>query len=1029
MKNIINLIIKTKRIFVLTLFSLLFSFAFGQENIKEGTIVSPSGELLENVLVFVKENPKVRVFTDVNGNFSIPVENDHNLVFEFMNTNRKEVKASDFDKNKSIVFDKDSKLVNIGYGQELRKEEIASSVGIVSRENIEKVTAHDVGSTLFGQLSGLRVFQNTGTIPDERSPDLNIRGQATTQDRSILVLIDGVERPLNTIVPEEVESITVLRDAGAKAKYGQRGANGVLLINTRRGSKGEIQFSASVEQGITQPTRLPEFLNATNYAKAENEARINDGLDPRYSQAEIEYFSSGQYPYYYPNVDWLKETLSDMGQFSRYNFSFSGGTDITNYFVSLNYQNEKGLYNYAEENEDFSTQLKYEKLNLRTNLDIRLTPTTLAQINLGGFINVNRQPATPGAGQETAEYLMYNTQYYRINRQASRNIVSDAFSIPAALFPVKNEDGSWGGTNQFGNNPVAQISDVGFDMNHIRSFFNEVRIEQDLTFISEGLSAEVFGAVYNQADYWENKTKTFAYKEVIPVLQTSGQIDSTIIRNLGVESDLSASRYSGNQQRTSYDLRFELKYNKIFGDHAINSWFLAQQEQFDMHVTNQVFRSRNFAGNVHYGFSKKYFLDGTLSYSGTNRIQDKNDRFGFFPAIAGAWLITKESFMENVTWVNLLKLRASYGKTGNGLIEIRDLTSDKYGGGYGYNFGHNHEGVGTYRETELGIKEKLFESSFEMNVGVEVRMFKNLDLIGEIFNVKRKNIFVPAVGQYSTVLGLLPVAVPEGEVENKGYELEATWNDQLGEITYFITGRFSHYKNKIININEEFRPYDWMKREGESIGQRFGWESVGFFSSENDIESHPTQLFGDVKPGDIIYLDKNGDNYIDEFDQSTIGYPSFPEIYYSFSLGANYKGFQLSAMFQGTERSSAYLSQSHVFWPLRGNDNISTWYDNYWSQNNQENVELPRLAKESDNNFRTNDIWVRDNSFLKLRYAEISYSLPKGLLNDLNMKQIKIYFRGNNLFCIDDIKYVDPENYGATYPSLKTYNVGVELKF
>ena len=922
--------------------------------------------------------------------------------------------------------------INVGYGNVLSKDEIASSVGSAGLDRIGKVTAHDVGNTLFGQLQGLRVFQNTGTFMDNRIPGLNIRGQATTQDGSILVLIDGVERPLSTVIPEEIESVSVLRDAAAKARYGQRGANGVLILNTKRGSQGKVRFFISTEQGITQPLRLPEFLDAASYAKAENEARLNDGLTRRYSDAEIGYFQSGQYPYIYPNVNWLDEVLKNNGFFSRYNFSFTGGNNITQYYVTINYQNDKGLFKNADHNDDYSTQLRSEKLNLRTNLSIRITPTTLVQANMGGVITVNRQPATPGAEEETESIRFLNEDHARISRLSSRDIVWDAFSIPSAMFPVKNENGSWGGTNQFGNNPVAEITDRGFDRNHFRAFFNEIRISQDLKFLLDGLSADIFGAYYNQADYWENKTKTFSYTQFIPALDASGAFTgATQEQILGEKTDLTATRYSGNQQRTNFDVRGEVAYNQVFGEHTLKSWLLFQLEQIDMHYTNQVYRYRNNALNVHYSFAGKYILDGTLSYSGTNRIQDKNDRYGLFPAIAGAWIISKESFMENAANLNLLKLRASYGKTGNGLISITDLTSNKYGGGNGYNLGAQHGGMGgsSTRETEIGITRKQFETSIESNIGVDVRLFDKLDLTGELFSMKRSNIFVPASGQYSTVMGLVPLNVPEGEVKNRGYELEAVWRDKTGDFSYFVSGMFSQYKNEIINQNEEFRPYDYLKRTGKPIGQRFGMQTVGFYRDEAEIASRPEQGFGAVRPGDIIYRNTNNDDIVDDYDQTAIGFPDYPQIYYSFSLGAGWKGFELSVLFQGIAQKSSMLSQSHVFWPLLGSNNMSTWYTNYWSESNREGAELPRLSKESDNNYRTNDIWVRNSSFLKLRYAELSYTLPNRVLERYKVDQVKVYLRGNNLLCFDNIKYVDPENTGSTYPSLKSYNIGISLNF
>lgn len=1027
MKNILK---HTNKVFLIILICLLFTAAYGQKKIT-GTVLSATGEALENAKVIVKENSSLSVFTDKTGKFEIDTEDNEHLVVEYKNVKKKTIAVSDLTDDKAIVIDCSSILVHVGYGQEIRAEEIASSVGIIGRDKIGKITSPDVGNALFGQIQGLRVFQNAGHLPEERMPTLSIRGRATTQDASILILIDGAERPLDGVLPEEIESITILRDAAAKARYGQHGGNGVMLITTKRGSKGDTRFTATVEQGITEPTRLPSFLDAAGYAKAENEARINDGLPPLYSDAAIGYFQSGEYPYLFPNVNWLDEILANNGYFSRYNFNFTGGNDITNYFVSLNYQNEEGLYKNTNTNDDYSTQIRYDKFNIKTNLDIRLTPTTTARVNMGGYIGISKQPATPGARSSGDSYVMGNTTYYDYVRGSNRDIVLDAFAVPAAAFPVKNEDGTWGGTNQRGNNPVAEICDMGYDRNHIRSLYNELSLKQDLNSIVEGLTAEVFGSYYNRADFWENKTKTFEYKEVIPILDATGSITNIESRMLGQETDLTPVRYSGDLQRTSYSLRGTLDYSRIFGEHAVNAWAVAEQEQYDYHVINGVYRYCNFAANAHYVYAGKYFIDGTLSYSGTNRIQDHKDRYGFFPAIAGAWMLSRESFMQRVDIVDMLKLRASFGLVGNGLIGISEMTSNKYGGGYSFYLGDTYTGQSTTRETSLGIAHKKFETSVESNLGIEATLFDKLDLNAELFFVDRKNIFVPAAGQYSTILGLIPQAVPEGEVKNRGYELQATWSDQVGDFGYYFTAMFSKYQNKIIDQNEEYRPYDYMKRTGHSIGQYFGWESAGFFQTEADIASRPKQLFGDVKPGDVIYNDKNDDDYVDDYDQTAIGYAWEPEVYYSFSLGFAWKGFEVSAQFQGLANASTYLSTAHIFWPLVGDDNISTWYKNYWSPDNPNNAkaELPRLSKSSDNNYRTNDIWVRDRSFLKLRYAEIAYSLPQSLLGHIKLQNVKVYLRGRDLASFDKIKYIDPENQGTYYPSLRNYNIGVSIKF
>jgi len=999
-----NLYIHMKKITFLMLFCLATVFAYGQQGIVEGTVVSSAGDSLKNVKVTIRENPELKVYTDGNGNFSVTTEVGNHLVVEHENTSRKIVEVEETGVEKTIVLGKASELVNVGFNTELRKEEIASSVGIVRSDQLDQ-TVQVSGNALFGKIPGLRVYQENGFHPHSRSPNMDIRGKSTFNDNSIPILIDGVERPLNTVVADNIESVTVLRDAASKAKYGQLGANGVLLINTKRGSKGEIQYNASYEQGISQPNRLPEFLNASNYAKAVNEARENDGLVPRYSQTDIQRFESGEYPTLWPNVDWMDQSLSDMGQFSRFNFNTSGGGDVANYFVSLNYQTDEGLYKHTGNYDDFSTQLNSDKLNFRSNLDIFLTPTTEVEFNMGGYIMYNQHPK-------------------------NLDVVGYAYEIPSLAFPVKNYDGSWGGTNQFGNNPVAELSNTGYNLTHERNFLSDVRVVQDLTVIAEGLSAEFFIGYDNRANFWENRNQSYAYKEVNPVVDATGAIVDTNEFQFGNESPIDAARSSGDLQTTHYDVRGKLKYNQSFGDHTIHSWILLQQEQMAHRGINNLFRHRNLTGNVHYGLAGKYFLDATVSYYGTNRIQEEEDRYGLFPAIAGAWAISKESFMEEVDFVDALKLRASYGKVGNGYIPIRNLTSQQYGWGPGIRFGDGYQWNGGFEEEQYPADSKTFESSYESNVGIEAQLFNKLNLNGELFYIKRKDILAPTSGIYSGTMGILPELMPNGEVENKGYELELTWSDQTGDFTYFVTGMFSQYQNKIINMNEQYRPYDYLKREGESIGQFFGLESEGFFASESEIQNaSATPKFGDVRPGDIKYVNQNDDNVIDQFDEKPLGNPSTPEIYYSASLGIGYKGVHVSALLQGTEKSSAYLNDSHIFWPLRDINNMSTWYDNYWSEDNQTGAELPRLSRGSNvNNYRRNDIWIRDDSFLKLRYVTLSYSIQENFLPDY-LQRVKVYLRGRNLFTLDNINYVDPENPGSHYPGLRMYNAGIEVTF
>lgn len=896
--------------------------------------------------------------------------------------------------------------INLGYNKELSKEAIASSVGYMSSSQLGKITVLDPSNALFGQINGLRVFQNSGYFPDARGASLNIRGLATTQDNSILVLIDGVERPLNTVVIEEIQSVTVLKDAAAKAAYGQRGGNGVLLITTRQGSVGEPQFQVSYEQGISDPTRMPGFLDAASYARAVNEAMTNDGIDPadlQYSDLDIQRYESGESPFLWPDVDWIDETLNDRGSFSRFNFSANGGDEQIRYYVGINYQNDVGLYNTDG---SFDSQLDFDKLNYRANLAINVNPTTLVELNTAGYLSFYQRPG-------------------------AFDMVGDAIEIPSALFPVKNEDGSWAGTSLFDNNPVARINGTGHWMTHTRNFLTDVRISQDLSNVVEGLGLEFFGAYDTQASFNENVNKPFVYVEVEPELNGAGDVIGTTRTSFGQDSELSPSRFAGDTQNAHFDGRAKIKYSGSFGGiHKVNGWLMAQMEQFELPGTNTRFLRQNYVANVHYGLSNKYYLDATVSYDGNNRVQVKEDRFGIFPAVAVGWVVSEEGFMKNLGFLDALKIRGSYGKVGNDRFTIANYTQRKFGGTGGYVFGNNYITQNGFEEKQIPINKKTFESSFESNFGIDGQVFNKLSFVVDAFFVRRENIFASTNGIYSGTLGINPLPEPNGIVESKGIEFDLTWEDQIGDINYFITAQFSQYRNEIININEVERPFPYMQREGQSIGQRFGLESDGFYSDQSDIDNSPASQFGVVRPGDIKYVDQNNDGLINEFDEKPIGNPDFPEIYYSTSLGFSFKGFRVSALFQGVERSSVYLNKSHVFWPLRGDDNMSTWYQNYWTENNKASAELPRLTREANaNNFRVNDLWVRDGSFLKWRYLEIAYTFPKPLIENIRLKNLLVYIRGNNILSIDDIEYVDPENINTNYPALRTFNAGIRATF
>jgi TonB-linked SusC/RagA family outer membrane protein len=980
-----------------------------QENVTflSGKVQNEKGIPLRNVKITLEGDDQISTYTDQEGSFSLAAKEGDRVTANWKDERSKTVVVGNVKESLNIHLGESSVLISTDYGKKRRREEISFASETINSEVIDKVTVMNPSNALYGQLPGLWVLQNPG-FPTQRGASLQVRGQSTLNDNSILVLVDGFERDISTLTPEEISSITVLKDAAAKGLYGMKGANGVLLITTKTGTyREETTYSVSYDAGITQPVRVPEFVNAAAYAKAYNEGLRNDGLDPRYSDQDIANFESQQHPGLWPDVNWVDQALSNQGNFQRFNFGAKGGKENTNYFLNLNYHNEKGFYKHTDAYDDFSTQLDVDQLNLRTNLQSKITPTTVARFNIGASLKY-------------------------INQPGNGNIIPAAYSLPANAFPVKNIDGSWGGNNFFGNrNPVARLQNTGYSLTHTRDFNLNVSLEQDMSSILKGLNADLIIGYDNGANFYEDETQGFTYASFVPVIDSDGAILDTVVTVFDDGTELGGSRSSGNYHQTRRNFMGRLNYEKYSGNNSLNASLFYHQEYQRLGVNNQTYLWQNIAGNIHYGIDGKYFLDATLAYQGTNRIQKQEDRWGLFPTVSAAWLISEEDFLSGSSTINTLKLRGSWGKVGNGLIPIQNLTSPRYGEIGGYRFGDNNVGVGGYGQLSLGIPFKTYESSYESNIGFEAGFLKSLFLTGDVFYQKRKNILVTSDGTVSGVLGISAGLLPEGIVETRGMEINAGLQEQIGDFSYFVNAMASYSKNKVINQNEPFRPEDYLKREGKSMSQPFGLESGGFFQDEADIENSILQAFGEVVPGDIKYIDQNADGIINEFDLIPLGKPRFPELYYSGSLGVGFKGIELSATFQGAGNHSVMLNGSHVFWPLRNQDNLSTWYTNYWSQENKNDAELPRLTTEDNpNNFRTNDIWLRNGAFLKLRYVQLSFALHDlipGLTEYLN--ETVLYVRGRNVKTWDNIKYVDPEAVNASYPTISAFNIGLKVQF
>jgi len=990
----------------LTMFSLMFiGMAKAQQNEITGIVRDTSGKPVQGAIILVTEHSDTQAVSDKDGKFVIDGQIGQHV--EARTENKASGKMKIVKPDINITLKNGTSVIPIGFGQTRKVDEMTSSVGFVSGQKLTNKGVINPENALYGLIPGLTVLQNGGEPPT--NVNMFIRGRETFNDNSILVLVDGFERPLSSLSPGEIESITVLKDAAALAQYGQHGANGVLLITTKRGKSDELQVNFSYDQSITSPTRLPEFLNSGTYASAMNEALQNDGLAPRYSQAEIDAYNSGADPYLFPNVNWFNQVLRDYGNRSNFNITFNGGVSNAHYFVLMNYVNDQGLFSPVNQNDGYSTQLKYGRFNFRSNLDVNLTDNLLFQVDVAGnVINQNKPKGGNGPSQ------IFNALY----------------SIPSAAFPVKTPDGNWGGSQIYGNNPVAITSSTGYSSPNSRELFLDGKLNQDLNKFLPGLSAEAAISYNNYASYWESKTKQYSYEVINPVLDNGGNIIDTTTTTYGEDTELNYWSSFGNQRRSS-DLLGKLNYSRNFGDNELQSMVLFHQNSMIFNGQNNTYHRRNFAGNIHYGIKQKYYLDVTASYSGNNLLP-KGNRYGIFPAVSGAWILSKESFLANANFLDRLKLRASWGMTGNDRLPTNNPDIQAYHGGNGYWFTNQNNYQGGFVEGRLATSNLTYESSYKTNFGIDAYLFNKLALNIDLFYAKRTNILTNTDGLISNVLGVQDPLSTDGIVENKGIDVDLLWQDHVGSLQYHIGGQFSYAKNKILDMNEAYRPYPYLKRTGNSIGQSFGLQAVGFFKDQNDIANSSRQLFSEVRPGDIKYKDQNGDGVINEYDEVPLGYSTgYPEISFSANLGFDYKGIGVSALFQGTAHYNAYLNTQSVYWPLRANNTISSYYYNRrWTAANAQSATFPRLTTESnDNNFRPNSIWLADRSFVKLRMLEVSYALPVSFIQQWKMNSVKLYARGMNLFSIDNIDVLDPEFVSSGYPTLRSYNLGLHIAF
>jgi TonB-linked SusC/RagA family outer membrane protein len=888
------------------------------------------------------------------------------------------------------------------------RERSTFSLSTVSGEDLRKSQVSTLNNTFFGRFPGMTVIQTDGE-PGYDDATIYLRGQHSMRNNSILYLVDGFEvSNINQVSPEEIESVTYLKDAAALAVYGISGANGALLVTTKRGrNTGKVNISLKARYGVQAPTYLPQFEGSYNYARYYNEALLNDGLSPLYTDKDLEGYRNGSDPYRYPDVNWYDEVLKNTSQIQDYTLSLSGGNNYSRYYVMGGFMGSDGLYNHTDQKNN--SNINFRRINFRANVDIDVTKRMSIALNLGGRIEDRMFPnmATATFWQSMATYA-------------------------PNLYSVRTPSGQITGTANYPDNPVGSLLEEGYGSRHTRDVQAAVTVREKLDFITDGLS--LFASISANSNYQNgyNKTKTYSYHEPVKTVSSQGN-DSLYYIPRGADSDLTVS--TGNDaEQDRMAVQAGVEYKRTFDTHDLDLLLMYAQEKYSTYGEQSPYAKQNFLGRVGYAYQQKYLAEFSFSYSGTDNYR-KGHRFGFFPALSLGWVISGEKFLSDNRTVNFLKLRGSAGLLGNNNGADRFAYNQYWGpsSSQGYYFG---TGV-TYYEAlvQLAIAnpDLTWEKSQLYDIGVESELFnRRLSLAADLFYENRNDILVNVTNTLPGISGINFSSMRnKGKASNKGFELSARYRDRAGDFGYFAGVSYSFARNKIVESYETPHREEARYTQGRPIGQRFGLEATGFFRDNTDIENSPVHTFYPVRPGDLKYKDQNGDGFIDANDEVAIGNPSVPEITFAANIGASWKNFDVELLFDGNTNRSIYLN-GYMFLPFVSNYGISSWAaERRWTPESHENAAAPRLTTQSNaNNYRSSDFWVRNISLLRLRNAEVGYNFSGKVLHKVKIEKVRVYLSALNVFTLSNLDAdVDPETLSVGYPTLRTYSAGITLNF
>ncbi|MES2274870.1 MAG: TonB-dependent receptor [Bacteroidota bacterium] len=1034
---------KNRRKLKITLLLGMFIFSFvslsaqAQTSVT-GTVRDAKGATLPGISVKVK-NTTNGVMTDENGKYTLKnVPANATVVFSSIGYSTKEFGAKPaLDVELADDTQNLNEVMVVGYGTQ-KKSTLTGAVSQISSEEILRSPTPNATNTLIGKLTGLLAVQTSGQ-PGADGSSIFIRGIATYNDASAIVVVDGIERPsFGDIDPNEIETITVLKDAASTAIYGIKGANGVIVITTKKGKIGKAQVNYSGNYAVQTYTGLPFALGSYDNARLLNQAYLNDSKAAPWSDAELQKFKDGSDPNGYPDVQWFKYLTKKFYGQTQHNFNVRGGSKVARYFVSVGYAFQDGIFKHFDSPYGIETTPSNSRYNFRSNVDLTLNKDLNVSIQLGGRYSDRYQPA----GLLSSSAFSYDT---------IEGMISRILQVPSFAYPITLPDGRIAqnpgvGTNLW--NPLAVLTRFGTrndDNNTIESTFN---VDYKLDFITKGLS---FKTNFGYDSYYTNVQRRNANWAAYVWDRATGAISlSTDTRNRDVPLGGINATTSGS---TNTSIQSGFYYDRSFGKSHVSGLALGTRTLIQGASDGSLFTappraSQGLAGRANYDYAGKYFFEVDASYNGSENFapasfvggDGKNHQYGFFPAVSAGWTLTNESFFPKNDILTYAKLKGSYGLVGNDKLGSRFLFLTSYSANSSVGFGSPNSITNFptvyIADSALGNPEITWETGTKRNIGMETRLFHDkVRLDVDVFDETRKDILTPHSGLLA--FGHSYPALNVGEVYNKGYEIEFDYTGQSGNFTYGINTQLSYAKNVVKSADEPLGIPDGLKLEGKSVGQFIGYVSDGFYTSAADVAASVKPQGIIPIPGDLKFKDLNGDGVITNQDQQAIGYSNRPEYIYSFTPRMSYKGFSLSVMFQGV----GHVSSNLILNDQNNGQQMYPFMLNAWTPETAATATWPALHSRGYTglNNALSSFNLQNARYLKLRTVEIAYKLPKAFTDRLKLQSVRTYLRGQNLITWTPFKmYVDPENLNVVnqafplqslYPSSRVFNFGMTIYF